>query len=59
MWDTVDQFTHPEATHLSRELPCRTCGHAAHTFLACSDSCDCAPPVGLPVPAHAALPHAV
>ena len=37
MWDTVqinDQ-------HLSHDLPCTSCGHAVHTFLACSDTCDC------------------
>lgn len=31
--------------HLSHDLPCLVCGHAAHTFLACSDTCDCAPTV--------------
>jgi hypothetical protein len=37
MWDTVqinDQ-------HLSHDLPCARCGHAVHTYLACSDACDC------------------
>lgn len=39
MWDT------PETSqiHLSHDLPCARCGHALHTFLACSDSCDCPP----------------
>ncbi len=41
MWDT----TQTTSTHLSHDLPCLRCGHAAHTFLACSDTCDCAPPV--------------
>ena len=37
MWDTVVETT----THLSHEMPCPTCGHATHSFLACSDRCDC------------------
>jgi hypothetical protein len=39
MWDTVTSSTH----QLSHDMPCTQCGHAMHTFLACSDSCDCAP----------------
>jgi hypothetical protein len=39
MSDTVET----NAIHLSHDLPCLTCGHAAHTFLACSDTCDCVP----------------
>jgi hypothetical protein len=42
MWEALT--TH---SHLSHDLPCPSCGHAVHTFLACSDSCDC-PPVHLP-----------
>lgn len=38
MWDTVQT----NDLHLSHDLPCPRCGHAAHTFLACSDTCDCA-----------------
>ena len=38
MWDTVQ--TNP--MHLSHDRPCPGGGHAAHTFLACSDTCDCA-----------------
>lgn len=41
MWDTVD--TPP--VHLSHDRPCARCGHAAHTFLACSDTCACEPAV--------------
>jgi hypothetical protein len=37
MWDTVVET----ATHLSHEMPCPTCGHGTHLFLACSDRCDC------------------
>ena len=40
MYDTVDEHT---GSHLSHDLPCLTCGHAMHTFLACSDTCDCRP----------------
>lgn len=39
MWDTA----HTPATHLSHDMPCPRCGHALHTYLACGDSCDCAP----------------
>ncbi|MGH3346636.1 MAG: hypothetical protein ACRDO4_06605 [Nocardioides sp.] len=41
MWDTVQT----NARHLSHDLPCPRCGHAVHTYLACSDSCDCDPTV--------------
>jgi hypothetical protein len=49
MFDTA-----PEATseHLSHDMPCAQCGHARHTFLACSDTCPCQP-VGLRTPAYA------
>lgn len=40
MWTNT---THQQ--HLSHDLPCPACGHAAHTYLACSDSCDCRPTV--------------
>ena len=39
MWDTVE----PIGPVLSHDLPCFRCGHAAHTYLPCSDSCDCEP----------------
>ncbi|WP_164519500.1 hypothetical protein [Nocardioides ferulae] len=39
MWDTVQSSDHP----LSHDMPCPRCGHARHTFLACSDRCDCQP----------------
>ena len=39
MWDTVEQTNR----HLSHEMPCTACGHAPHTYLPCSDTCDCAP----------------
>ena len=38
MWDTVQ--TYP--VHLSHDFPCPICGHAVHTYLPCSDTCDCA-----------------
>ena len=40
MWDTVEQNT----LHLTHDLLCPRCGHAAHRYLACSDSCTCQPP---------------
>ena len=49
MWDPVqDNATH----HLSHDLPCLRCGHAAHTYLACDASCQCRPaamPGGVPI----------
>lgn len=36
-WDTVPS----NKLHLSHDLPCPRCGHAVHTFLPCSDTCDC------------------
>jgi len=43
MWDTVVE----PAVHLSHDAPCVPCGHARHTFLPCSDTCDCSPPLDL------------
>lgn len=40
MWDTVESIP---ATHLSHDMPCPRCGHAKHTYLACSDTCGCRP----------------
>lgn len=39
MWDTVDTNTE----HLSHDLPCPYCGHAAHRYLACDRACGCEP----------------
>ena len=41
MWDTVQT----NQRHLSHDLPCPACGHAVHTYLPCSDTCECAPTV--------------
>jgi hypothetical protein len=41
MWDTVQDHD----LHLSHDLPCQRCGHAVHTFLSCSDDCQCEPVV--------------
>ena len=41
MWDTVQT----NELHLSHDLPCPACGHAAHMYLACSDTCGCPPTV--------------
>jgi hypothetical protein len=45
MWDTSEDTSRATGLHLSHDLPCPGCGHAAHTFLACSDACDCPPTV--------------
>lgn len=44
MWDTVSEHRVGE-TLLSHDLPCPRCGHAVHTYLACSDTCSCTPVV--------------
>jgi hypothetical protein len=38
MWDPLRS----DDRHLSHDLPCPQCGHAAHSCLPCSDACDCA-----------------
>jgi hypothetical protein len=43
MWDSVAEYDR-HAGHLSHEMPCTSCGHAPHSFLPCSDTCDCTPP---------------
>jgi hypothetical protein len=43
MWDTVDT----SGSRLSHDLPCADCGHAPHTYLACSDTCSCVPATAL------------
>lgn len=40
MWDVVEPMT---AAPLCHDRPCQSCGHAVHTYLPCSDSCDCRP----------------
>jgi hypothetical protein len=37
MWDTIQT----NDVHLSHDLPCAQCGHGAHTYLPCSDTCAC------------------
>ena len=39
MWDNAESTS----LHLSHDMPCSRCGHAMHTFLACSDTCSCEP----------------
>jgi hypothetical protein len=41
MWDTPQT----NQVHLTHDRPCALCGHAAHTYLACSDTCSCVPPM--------------
>ena len=43
MWHTLETSTTP----LSHDMPCPSCGHARHTYLACGDNCSCVP-AGLP-----------
>ncbi len=49
MWDTVEHGR--GSGTLSHDLPCPACGHPAHSFLACSETCACVPP---PVPGSGA-----
>lgn len=41
MWDTAE----PVQPQLSHDLPCSRCGHPMHTFLACSETCECEPAI--------------
>lgn len=53
MWTTPTTETNAPQ-HLSHDLPCPACGHAVHTYLACSDTCACPPsqmPGALPLAA--------
>jgi hypothetical protein len=51
MWDTAEHTG--RGSRLSHDRPCAACGHATHTFLACSETCACEPP-----PAPGTLPTA-
>lgn len=42
MWATAER--RGDAATTSHDLPCPSCGHAGHSFLACSDDCTCVPP---------------
>ena len=42
MWDLAEAPS--TGIHLSHDLPCLKCGHAAHQYLSCSDTCACVPP---------------
>jgi hypothetical protein len=55
MWDTVESTVHQPRQHLSHDVPCPACGHAAHTYLPCDDFCDCPPTV---MPGSAAVARA-
>jgi len=39
MWDTVDLGM--GRVHLSHDMPCVHCGHAAHRYLPCDAECGC------------------
>jgi hypothetical protein len=45
MWDNTQnlQNTNVRSFPVSHFLPCQRCGHEVHTYLACSDTCSCAP----------------
>ena len=43
MWDSPQT----NQLHLSHDLPCPSCGHAAHLYLSCGDTCSC-PPTMMP-----------
>lgn len=43
MWELFEAG----AAHLSHDLPCLACGHAAHTYLPCDADCGC---VRSPIP---------
>lgn len=43
MWDTVDSAPGSFSGHLSHDLPCQQCGHAAHRYLPCDRDCGCQP----------------
>lgn len=47
MWDTAQhsENTNVRSFPMSHFLPCPRCGHEVHTYLACSDTCGCAPVV--------------
>ncbi|WP_328530791.1 hypothetical protein OG984_06555 [Nocardioides sp. NBC_00368] len=47
MWDTAQdtENTNVRSFPMSHFLPCPRCGHEVHTYLACSDTCPCAPVV--------------
>ena len=39
MWD----IGHAISTTLTHDMPCPRCGHAPHSYLPCSDECECVP----------------
>jgi hypothetical protein len=58
MWDTVES---PTTQHLTHDMPCPHCGHATHTYLPCSDTCECVLPwlTTRPAPTTAAAAHRI
>jgi hypothetical protein len=42
MWDTLETA---DVVPLSHDMPCPYCGHGAHRYLPCSETCRCTPPV--------------
>ena len=39
--EVITMETIGQREHLSRDLPCLECGHGAHRYLPCSDTCTC------------------
>ena len=54
MWDTIDTLYSVDTGygHLSHDMQCQRCGHAVHTYLACSDACSCVPLLLPGLPEH-------
>lgn len=50
MWDTLGATAGPPLSH---DMPCPYCGHGAHLYLSCSETCDCSP-LGMPGTSQAA-----
>lgn len=50
MWDTLRTAAGPPLSH---DMPCPYCGHGAHLYLSCSETCTCSP-LGMPGTSQAA-----
>jgi hypothetical protein len=51
--------TAPCTPPLCHDRPCQGCGHPAHTFLPCSETCACTPPPTPGLPVHATTRHSL
>jgi len=50
MWDPLGTAAGPPLSH---DMPCPYCGHGAHLYLSCSETCSCSP-LGMPGTSQAA-----